>query len=200
MIQAIPVHMTSEANAEAETSDPNIRMLTVGMVEGSSVAFRQFCETFGPRLRRYCLTRVKGDDDASYEVYQDTLIRIARYPKEIGDEVSLWRWLKSIVRSALIDRARRNNRYQEVMRLYWDEVNVRQVSPLKTDHQLTSLLSEELSGMPDSEREVLEKKYLEGWSYQAIGEALQISPKAVESRLTRARVRLRELIKERLQS
>jgi RNA polymerase sigma-70 factor (ECF subfamily) len=51
-----------------------------------------------------------------------------------------------------------------------------------------------LESLPERDLEVLLLKYTEDWSYQEIARRLDVSPGAVESRLHRARQRLRSAL------
>ena len=57
-----------------------------------------------------------------------------------------------------------------------------------------------LSRLPETDRALLEAKYFSGKSMRTIAQQLSISPKAVESRLTRARETLRRELRTALQN
>ena len=190
--------VTSEDSSESEY-DPILAEITSGMVDGREADFSHFCQRYSAALHRYCLRVVKGNDAESYELHQQVLIRVAKYPKHLSDDKSLWRWMARVVRTTMIDIHRKQKRYGAAMKAYWEHLTVQPIDFRSNDNSLTSALLEVLNEMPDADREVLEKKYLAGWSYQAIAEALNLSPKAVESRLTRARLRLRERALERFE-
>lgn len=193
---------SSEINSETETpelsDDAWVREHTRGIVEGSHSAFTAFCRRFSGQLHRYCLTVVCGDEAESYELHQQVLLKIIRYPKEIANELELWRWLKRIVRTTRIDMARKSQRYGKVMQLYWEHVTQQPVDPPSIERSLAGLVMDELEVLTDDERDLIEKKYLEGWSVRAIADERGATEKAVESRLTRARERLRASVFEKL--
>jgi RNA polymerase sigma factor (sigma-70 family) len=56
------------------------------------------------------------------------------------------------------------------------------------------MLEKHVALLPADERALVEWKYFENRSVRAIAEVLEISEKAVESRLTRARVKLKEAV------
>ncbi|MEM7671899.1 MAG: sigma-70 family RNA polymerase sigma factor [Verrucomicrobiota bacterium] len=190
-IASVKETVSSEDSPES-SFDSVLDALTAGMVEGQEADFSMFCRRYSPSLHRYCLKIVKGDEAASYELHQQTLIRIARYPKQISDETSLWRWMSRVVRTTQIDIHRKQKRYGAAMKAYWEHIVTQPRNPQLSDSSLSATLMEVLAEMPESDRELIEKKYLGGWSYQALAEHLGISEKAVESRLTRARIKLRE--------
>jgi RNA polymerase sigma-70 factor (ECF subfamily) len=58
-------------------------------------------------------------------------------------------------------------------------------------------LTQFLNCLPEEDRAILRRKYLEGFSVREIAEESGSSEKAIESRLTRARNRLKEMISKR---
>lgn len=196
-ITAVNEALSSEKSSETEF-DSVLDSITAGMVEGREADFSQFCRRYSQALHRYCLKIVKGDDAGSYELHQQVLIRIARYPKHISDEKALWRWMSRVVRTTQIDIHRKQKRYGAAMRAYWEHVTTQPKNPQSSDASLSTTLLEVLGDMSDGDRELIEKKYLGGWSYQALAEHFDVSEKAVESRLTRARTKLRERAIQRL--
>lgn len=178
--------------------DTALAGITAGMVAGNEADFARFCQRYSNALHRYCLKVVKGNEADSYELHQQVLIRIARYPKEISDETSLWRWMARVVRTTWIDIHRKQKRYGAAMKAYWEHITVQPAAQMNEDKTLSSTLLDVMGDLPEMERELLEKKYLGGWSYQALAEHFDLSPKAVESRLTRARNNLRTRAIERL--
>lgn len=180
--------------------DSALSAITTGMVEGRQTDFTRFCQLYSNALHRYCLKVVKGDEAESYELHQQVLIRIARSPKPFSDERSLWRWMSRIVRTTLIDMHRKRKRYGDAMHAYWEHLTNQSKNLQQHDSVLSATLLEVLGEMPEIDRELLEKKYLGGWSYQALADHLDLSAKAVESRLTRARIRLRERALQRMET
>lgn len=198
-IASVNETVTSDNPADLD-HDKVLAEITRGMVSGRESAFSNFCQRYSQALHRYCLRVVKGNEADSYELHQQVLIRIAKYPKEISDEKALWRWMARVVRTTVIDIHRKQKRYGLAMKAYWEHVTATPSSFAANDSSLSSALLEVLSETPEPDREILEKKYLAGWSYQAIAEKLELTPKAVESRLTRARIRLRERTLQRIES
>lgn len=197
---ALVKETVSSGNSHEMMSDSVLASITRGMVEGVEADFSLFCKRYSTALHRYCLKVVKGNESASYELHQQVLIRIARYPKEISDETSLWRWMGRVVRTTQIDIHRKQKRYGAAMTAYWEHLTSHARHPQTNDTSLSATLLEALGSMAEPDRELIEKKYLEGWSYQALAEHVGISEKAVESRLTRARLKLRSKALQSLNS
>jgi RNA polymerase sigma factor (sigma-70 family) len=67
------------------------------------------------------------------------------------------------------------------------------------EDELGTHLQAELGNLPPEEREIVERKYFGEQSVRDIAAELQTTEKAVESRLLRARRRLKEAVLGRLQ-
>ena len=198
MITSMSFPSSSAAGDNAVDVDAWVMEQTQSIVDGSHSAFTAFCHRYSAQLHRYCLTLVSGNEAESYELHQLLLLRIAKHPKAISNETELWRWLKRIMRTARIDMARKQQRYGKAMQLYWEHVTTTAPDPPQVERSITGLIMDELADLNEDEREVVEKKYLEGWSVRSIAEALGASEKAIESRLTRARKNLRARVSEKL--
>jgi RNA polymerase sigma-70 factor (ECF subfamily) len=170
------------------------------MVVGSEAAYRSFYEAYFPRLLRYLLVIAKGDEDAARETLQITLERVVRYIKIFADEAQFWNWLTVVARTAFTDRHRKRSRYLAFLDRFKTQAEL--VAPPHengaADHQLLAALNHIIADLPVTERALIERKYYGGESVRDLAASLQTSEKAVESRLSRARRRLKELVLEKL--
>jgi DNA-directed RNA polymerase specialized sigma24 family protein len=179
---------TVEAEASAlPASKSAIAELTVRLMNGEEDAYGEFYDLYSHRLFAYLFTLSSGKEDLARELLQQTLIKAARHIREFDDEESLWSWLATVARHCSIDEARKQNRYQGLLERFRNCFS--QPAPPATAPALDYV---EL--LPPEDRALLEKKYLEGLSVAEIAESLGVSDKAIESRLTRARIKLKELI------
>ena len=81
------------------------------MKEGDEEAYRDFYDAYYNRLWRYLLVVTAGDEEATAEALQATLVRVVRHIKVFQDEASFWGWLTVLARSALSDQRRGRRRY-----------------------------------------------------------------------------------------
>jgi RNA polymerase sigma factor (sigma-70 family) len=178
----------------------SISELTRGMVAGNEVAFRSFYEAYFPRLLRYLFVITKGDEDAARETLQVVLERVVRYIKVFTDEAQLWNWLTVVARTAFTDRHRKRRRYLAFLDRF--KTHAEMAAPPQengaVDKQLLATLDQVITALPATDRALLERKYYGGESVRDLAASLQTSEKAVESRLSRARRRLKELLRENL--
>ena len=69
---------------------------------------------------------------------------------------------------------------------------------LPSDANLSEILERSVQSLPDTERRLIQQKYFESASVRELAVAFDLTEKAVESRLLRARQSLREAIEKEL--
>lgn len=174
--------------------------LTRRMTEGDELAYRTFYDAYFNRLSRYLLVVAAGDEDAAREALQSALVRVVRYIKVFPSDAVFWSWLTVLGRSALSDQARKRRRYLAFLDRFTWHARAQQTAPddSQADVRLGALLESGLETLPIDERRLLEAKYFARRSVREIAEELNLSEKAVDSRLVRIRHKLKNAILEGL--
>lgn len=161
------------------------------MSTGDDAAWREFHNRYGAMIFRMLLAATRGDPHLASDALQRTYLRIARHVRGCDNEAMWIGWLRIVARSALSDARRRQYPFWNFLRR--QAVSKDDQSDTSThENILLSHLDEALTTLEPSTRALLEMKYFRNDSVQTIAERLELSPKAVESRLTRARAQLRE--------
>ncbi len=151
----------------------------------------------GRWLRTIVCARV-GEPQAIDEVMQNVSLAAVRQHAPLSDPAKVGAWLYRLaVRESLLYR-RKQGRKRKLIDRY-----AQRYQPTEADTQqhdsLTWLLVEErrqhvrtaLSRLPKRDAEILMLKYTEDWDYRMLAQHLGVSESAVETRLHRARQRLR---------
>ena len=139
-----------------------------------------------------------GEPQAIDEVMQEVSLAAVRQHAPLDDAAKVGPWLYRLaVRYSLLYR-RKQGRRRKLVDRYAEryrptEIDVREMDPLGW------LLAEErraqvraaMARLPKRDAEILLLKYTEDWSYRTLAEHLGVSESAVETRLHRARARLR---------
>jgi len=161
------------------------------MVQADERAFQEFFKLYYHRLLAYLLVVTRGDEQLAGELLQQTLIKVARHVRVFRDEALFWRWLAALARTSAIDESRKARRYRGFLDRFW---KAKPLEPEWSAREMLfgSLVGEALAELEPEERILLEKKYLEGWSVSELAVLLSSTEKAVESRLTRIRVKVKE--------
>lgn len=168
-------------------------LLTRGLAAGDEEAFRRFHAEYFDRLLRYHLVLARGDEQAARDALQETLSRVARKTKQFACEHAFWNWLALLARCAAIDGGRRRQRYWAFLEKYaasWFQ----SLPASEPDHEarLHELLDQGLGSLAPDERELIEAKYFSGATVRGLAQQAGLTEKAMESRLRRLRLRLRE--------
>jgi RNA polymerase sigma-70 factor (ECF subfamily) len=170
---------------------------------GEEAAFDEFHALYFPRLYRFAAARLNGDEDASEEVVQRTLIRAIDRLHTFRGDAALLTWLCTLCRHEIADWIAREGRgravslsdEQEAARLALDKLAAGDRDDPDSALQrreLSRLVHSALDHLPDRYGDVLEWKYLEELPVEQIAGRLGLGYKAAESLLTRARAAFRD--------
>ena len=169
----------------ATRGEAEIAQLTTDMARGDEDAFREFFDRYFNRLLGYLLVLTHGQEDAAREALQAAMLRIVKHVRRFDSEHTFWNWLTVLARTALIDQERKRSRYGALLDRF-----AREDSPAPETH-LLECLRQSVSMLSKEELTLIEKKYFDGRSVREIAAAHQMTEKAVESRLSRIREKLK---------
>lgn len=167
--------------------------LTTGLAKGDDPAWAQFHRDYGPAIFRQLLAATRGDHDLASEALQQTYLRVARHARPCDNERMFLAWLRLVTRTALSDCQRRRTSFGQLLSRRRDDPSG-DATDTAADEKLQAALESALATLSEADRSLLEAKYFSGLSVRAIAERLELTPKAVESRLTRARAELRQTL------
>jgi RNA polymerase sigma-70 factor (ECF subfamily) len=173
------------------------------LLAGDEAAFDEFFAAYAPRLYRFALGRLDGNEDAAEEIVQRVLIRGLERLRSYKGEAALLTWLCTICRHEIAAFRERQGRAREVslfddrpeLRAMLDALGAADMADPETQlrrRELTGLVQLTLDHLPGRYGEVLEWRYIHGLSVDEIARRLDVGYKAAESLLTRARAAFRE--------
>ena len=166
-----------------------IRELTNAVPRGDAAAFSRLYDLYSFRIYKYLLVLARGNEHDAREVCQSVLIKLAKSCKAFEDEPQFWAWLGTLAKNCFIDHCRAQKRLDRLVLL--DELpNV--AAPSHSAPVLVELLPEALAALSAKERELIQAAYVDERSLQEVADAAGETYKAVESRLARARQKVRE--------
>jgi RNA polymerase sigma-70 factor (ECF subfamily) len=202
---SLQAHQTIDLDTPADEKPPeplDVATLTRRMTEGDELAYRTFYDAYFNRLSRYLLVVTTGDEDGAGEALQSALVRVVRHIKVFPSEAVFWSWLTVLARSALCDQTRKRRRYLAFLdRFTWhSRAEQMPTDDPQADARLGAFLESSLEALPfdDDDRRLLEAKYFARRSVREIAEELNLSEKAVDSRLVRIRHKLKTAMLEGL--
>lgn len=177
------------ARMEQAASPSRLRELTSALARGDDDAWGEFHRDYGPALFRYLLGGTRGDYDLASEALQQTYLRVARHVRPCNSAPMFDGWLRTLASSALNDCRRRRKTFWGL--LSRSEAGRDHAGNSDHEQPVFAALDLALAGLEPAERALLEEKYFAGASVVDLAAKRSLTPKAVESRLTRARAELR---------
>jgi RNA polymerase sigma-70 factor (ECF subfamily) len=164
---------------------------------GDARAFERLYTRHATAIRLLCLRHLRSDASAD-DVVQETFLRLVRGADRVDRGFNVRAWLHRVAANLCIDLIRAQRRCPStnddgtVMRTLPTQSRADQPEAAFEITWLRETVSRVAESMPPRQRAALVLRELEGLSYNAIAEALQLSPGAVETLLFRARRRFRE--------
>ena len=198
-----PARETASRLAEADAGEPpapvsadaEARRLACAVARGDEVAFRELYDRYHERLFRLAAVLCRGDETLAHEVVQSAMLTAARKLKPVESEAHLWNWLARVARQHLAKIWRHQQRTPTLVEL---AELPEAAAPEKADSVLEENLNAALLELETDDRHAVEWFYFDGLSHKDIAERQGATPKAVSSRLERARAKLRLLLNRSL--
>ena len=168
--------------------------------QGDESAFEQLVIAYEKPVYNLCL-RMCGDRDEAFDLSQDTFIKAWHAISMFQGDSKFQTWLMRIASNTCIDHLRKKKRKNVISMTELDredEPLERQIADYETDPAVLvekaqdhEAVREAMSRLPDQDRLILSMRAIEDMSYREIGEALELQPGTVKSRISRAREKIR---------
>jgi RNA polymerase sigma-70 factor (ECF subfamily) len=142
---------------------------------------------------------VTGDFHASRDVVQEAFLKVYTGLGSLKEHDKFKGWLRNVVRTTALDWRRRNKKGLKSL----DAIDLeadgdadhptteQAIEQVDDQEDLRRRVREEIERLPESHREVVALKYLDGKSYEEISALTGLSQATIESRLFRARQKLK---------
>ena len=175
------------------------KSLVKQLLAGNQPAFDRFFDENFARLYRFAVARLSQDHEAARDVTQITLTKAVRKLHTYRGDSALFTWLCAICRNEMSDWLARQGRHAAHIVLTEDFPEVRAAvesfqapvedSPERQYRRTEALrlIQVALDQLPARYGDVLEWKYVEGWSVKEIAARLEIGTEATQSLLARAK-------------
>jgi RNA polymerase sigma-70 factor (ECF subfamily) len=159
------------------------------MSDLAAVAFRRYYDD----LFRFVRRRSRSTDDAE-EITQAVFVQAAEQLAVRPAPGSLSAWLYTVARNRLIDEARRRSRRGELAVFVEATVAAR---PSRYGGEVAVALREALAGLPESQRQVVVLRLLEGRSFAEIAVAVSANEAACKMRFVRGLAEVRDVFEQK---
>lgn len=172
------------------------KKLAKAVLKGDSAACRSLFESYYPRVYRFLSFRMQNHHHDVEDLAQQVMHDVLRSLHSYKGKSTLLTWMITITRRRYAGWLERQTREDQLLaqnalsfELLISASEEGAAQPPGPAHllEMRQLVSLALDLLPPHYSELLEHKYMLGYSTREIAHQLQISSKAVESRLTRAR-------------
>jgi RNA polymerase sigma factor (sigma-70 family) len=157
---------------------------------GDHMAWNELVERFSRYVYAIAVQGFRLSEHDAEDVFQDVFMRAYQNLDRLRDDAAVRPWLAQMTRRLCIDRLRAGIREAPA-----DD----ELEPADVDETLATLdealaVHAALAAAPGHCQEVLERFFCRDESYRTIGEALDLPPGTIASRISRCLARLRVLL------
>jgi RNA polymerase sigma-70 factor (ECF subfamily) len=187
--------MSFPASETGAALDALARQISAAVAHGDEAGFQQLYDRYHLRLFRMVLSLNHGDETVAHEIVQSAMLTAAARLKPLASEEHLWNWLAQVARqhSQKLWRQRRVRPEHTSLSELPADAEIPQ-----SEQALEQGIDAALLALEADDRQIVEWFYFDGASHKEIAVRLGTTPKAVSSRLERARVKLRERLAKRM--
>jgi RNA polymerase sigma factor (sigma-70 family) len=175
--------------------------LVQGLRRQDPAAMKWLCDCHLPSLWRFVYTRVNGDQHLAEDITHETILAMltttqSECPRDV-EILNVAGWLRAVAGRRIVDHFRAASRVQHLLPQTPRNRSDHTVADPAKQHELQETRAEVRQAMdrlPEQYRQALEWKYLDRLSVREIAIRWEITEKAVESILFRARREFRDEI------
>ena len=171
------------------------------LASGHEAALNELMERHAPKLFNYLLRCLQNEEDAA-DTAQESFVRVYQSRGRFDPRQRFSTWLYAIATNLVKDRFRYRTRHPQVSLDAENEMIGKDFRETLPEHapspsetaaaaERAQTVRQAVSALPDELRIPLILAEYEERSHAEIGEILRCSPKAVETRISRARQHLR---------
>ena len=158
----------------------------------STEAFKSRVLPAKDKMYRFALRFLRDEDEAK-DIVQEAMIRVWNKKDEMHTYLNMEAWCMTIVRNLSLDRIKSKQFNSESLDQTYD-LSDGTVSPEKhteIDNTMENI-HQFIASLPDKQRQIIQLRDIEGFSYQEIGKILNLDANNVKVNLFRARKSVRE--------
>src|SRR3954452_11870723 len=161
---------------------------------GDQQAWAELVERFSRYVYAIAVQAFRVSDADAEDVFQEVFARAYQHLDKLRDDAAVRPWLAQLTRRLCIDRLRAASRERPVAEEELAATDGEDTLAL-LDEALT--VREALAAAPEHCREVLDRFFARDESYKTIGDALELPPGTIASRISRCLSKLRKQLEGR---
>lgn len=168
--------------------------IVVGIQQGNTEQYASIVRVFQNPIYRYCYRLLENKQDAE-DAVQDILVKAFQSIHQYKPQLQFSAWLYRIAYHHCLNLLRRRRLHKQVMRVFRPEL-ISASAEQEVDARLYNpTLSAALSRLSLEERNMLILRVFEEKTYAEISEILGVSPNALNKRMNRIKLKVREYMK-----
>jgi RNA polymerase sigma-70 factor (ECF subfamily) len=190
------LNYTVKYNSDTVTDNPEatLSVYLARAIKGDERAFREIYNLYSSKMYSVC-TRYAGNTNDADDVFQEGFIKVYKNLAAFKGLGSFEGWVRKIFVHTCLDFLRRK---KDVYRTT-DLENKEEMLTADTGDIMVKMSTDELhkiiQGLPHGYRTIVNLYLVEGYSHNEIADMLQISEGTSKSQLSRAKIKLQEVIK-----
>ncbi len=167
------------------------------ITKGNQKAFRKLYELFSEKVYNASLSYAHNIQDAE-EITQDVFTNIFKNIAKFKGEAALSTWIYRITVNASLNHIKREKRFAffKLNKSESDRPDFDHPGVLLENKDNASVLFKVIYTLPESQKTAFILSYVEGLPRQEVADVMEISLKAVESLLQRAKQNLRKKLEK----
>jgi RNA polymerase sigma factor (sigma-70 family) len=154
----------------------------------TTAEYNSCADLYSDGVYRFILKNIK-DRDTAQDIVQESYVRMWERVKEVAYEKAR-AYLFTTAYHTMIDHIRKNQRISSLD----DNFNETHDESPGTYNDLKEVINEAVAKLPEIQRSVIMLRDYEGYSYEEIGEILQLNESQVKVYIFRARTFLKQYI------
>lgn len=171
--------------------------------KGDVQAFEKLISAYEQKIYNICLHLLKEPDEA-YDAAQEACIKIWRNLKYFKGEAKFGTWIYRIATNTCLDLLRKHKKRREEMSILSEDEQLgeretpcwKDLSDYMTEKEAVQILWKAIDELSIDYRTIIVLRDIEGYAYDEIATQLDISIGTVKSRLSRARIKLRQILEQ----
>ena len=145
--------------------------------------------TYSENIFRYAFKWTKNEQD-SKDLVQDVYGKLWECRKKV-EFIKVKSWLFTSMHNALVNFSKKKNIIDRI-----DDVQFKHPVNFQPNYALKEILEKSLAQLSDIQRSIIILRDSEGYSYEEIGDVLQLKESQVKVYLFRARLKMKEQLKD----
>jgi len=154
---------------------------------GDDEAWRELVERFSRYVYAIATQAFRLREHDAEDVFQDVFARVYERLDQLRDDAAIRPWIAQLTRRLCLDKVRQNARVEVTDEEIADEAD-ESLARIEEAYGINQMLG----ALPEHCREILDRFFAQDQSYRVIGEALELPPGTIASRISRCLAKLRQ--------